>query len=54
MEAVHVKVIWTYGSVGRFLLLVPLLVGGSLGLVGSLLLVVQGLPLLAEKLANLA
>ena len=44
----------TYGSVSRLLLLVPLLVGGSLGLVWDLLLVVQGLPPLAQKLADLA
>lgn len=43
----------TYGSVSGFLLLVALLVGGSLGVVGLLLLLVQGLPLLTEKLANL-
>ena len=44
----------TYGSVGGLLLLVTLLVSGSLGLVGLLLLLVQALPLLAEKLADLA
>ena len=40
-----------YG-IGCLLLLVPLLVSGSLGLVGLALLVVEGLPLLAEHLAN--
>lgn len=44
----------TYSSVGGLLLFVALLVGSSLGLVGGLLLVVEGLPLLTEKLANLA
>ena len=44
----------TYSSVGSLLLLVTLLVGGSLGLVGSLLLLVKGLPLLSEELANIA
>ena len=44
----------TYSSVGGLLLLVTLLVGGSLGLVGLLLLLVQALPLLTEKLADLA
>lgn len=44
----------TYSSVGSLLLLVTLLVGGSLGLVGSLLLLVKRLPLLSEELANIA
>lgn len=44
----------TYSSVGCLLLLVTLLVGSSLGLVGSLLLVVQALPLLTKDLADLA
>lgn len=44
----------TYGSVGGLLLFVALLVGLGLGLVRLLLLVVQGLPLLAEHLADLA
>jgi hypothetical protein len=43
----------TYGSVGSLLLFVTLLVGGSLGLEGSLLLLVEGLPLLTEDLANI-
>ena len=43
----------TYGRVGSLLLLVALLVGGSLGVVGRLLLLAQALPLLAEKLADL-
>lgn len=44
----------TYSSVGSLLLLVTLLVSGGLGLVRGLLLVVEGLPLLTEELANLA
>lgn len=36
------------------LLFVPLLVGGSLGLVGLALLLAESLPLLAELLADLA
>ena len=44
----------TYSSVGSLLLFVPLLVSRSLGLVGSLLLLVQALPLLSEELADLA
>lgn len=44
----------TYGSVGSLLLLVTLLVGLGLGVVGLLLLVAEGLPLLTELLANLA
>lgn len=44
----------TYGSVGGLFLLVALLVSGSLGLVWSLLLVGQALPLLAEDLSDLA
>jgi len=40
--------------VGLLLVLVPLLVGGGLGLVRSALLVVQGLPALTEDLAHLA
>ena len=44
----------TYGSVGGLLLLVTLLVGLGLGIVRLLLLVVEGLPLLAELLADLA
>jgi hypothetical protein len=43
----------TYGSVGSLLLFVTLLVGSSLGLEGSLLLLVEGLPLLTEDLANI-
>lgn len=43
----------TYSCVGGLLLLVTLLVGSSLGVVGSLLLLVQGLPLLTEDLANI-
>lgn len=43
----------TYSSVGSLLLFVTLLVGGSLGLEGSLLLLVEGLPLLTEDLANI-
>jgi len=42
------------GSVGGLLLLVTLLVGLGLGIVRLLLLVVEGLPLLAELLADLA
>lgn len=44
----------TYSSVGRLLLFVALLVRGSLGFVGSLLLLRELLPLLSEKLADLA
>ena len=44
----------THCSVGSLLLFVPLLVSGGLGLVGSLLLLVELLPLLAELLADLA
>jgi hypothetical protein len=40
--------------VGGLLLLITLLVGGSLGVVWSALLLVQGLPPLSEKLADLA
>jgi len=40
--------------VGSLLILIALLVLSSLGLVGSSLLVVQGLPSLAKNLANLA
>jgi hypothetical protein len=40
--------------VSGLLLLVALLVSSSLGLVGSALLLVQGLPLLAKNLADLA
>ena len=43
----------TYGSVCSLLLLVTLLVGLGLGIVGLLLLVAEGLPLLTELLANL-
>jgi len=39
--------------VSSLLLLVALLVGGSLGLVGSALLLGQSLPLLTKLLANL-
>lgn len=45
---------WTYSIVRGLLVLVSLLVGLGLGLIGSLLLVGQGLPLLAESLANVA
>ena len=44
----------TYGSVGGLLLLVTLLVGRGLGGVRLLLLVAEGLPVLAELLADLA
>ena len=44
----------TYGSVCSLLLLVTLLVGLGLSVVGLLLLVAEGLPLLTELLANLA
>lgn len=44
----------TYGGVGSLLLLVTLLVGLGLGVVGLLLLVAEGLPLLTELLADLA
>jgi hypothetical protein len=44
----------THSSVGGLLLLVPLLVGGSLGFIGSLLLLAESLPLLTEDFANLA
>lgn len=44
----------TYSGVSSLLLFVSLLVGSSLSLVRGLLLVVEGLPLLTEKLANLA
>lgn len=40
--------------VGSLLLLVPLLVGGGLGLVGQALLVGEGLPALTKDLADLA
>jgi hypothetical protein len=40
--------------VGLLLILVSLLIGSGLGLVGSALLVVEGLPALTEELANLA
>jgi hypothetical protein len=40
--------------VSGLLLFVPLLVGGGLGLVRLALLLAQGLPLLAEHLADLA
>lgn len=40
--------------VGLLLILVALLVGGSLGLIGTTLLVVEGLPALTQDLANLA
>jgi len=40
--------------VRRLLILITLLVGGSLGLIGTTLLLVQGLPSLTEDLANLA
>jgi hypothetical protein len=43
----------TYGSVGSLLLFVTLLVGSSLGLEGSFLLLVEALPLLTEDLANI-
>lgn len=43
-----------YSSVCSLLLFVSLLVSGSLGLIWCLLLLVQGLPPLAEELANLA
>lgn len=43
----------TYGGVGRLLLLITLLVCSSLGLIRSLLLLIELLPLLAEDLANL-
>lgn len=39
--------------VGLLLILITLLVGGSLGLIGGTLLVVQGLPSLTEQLADL-
>lgn len=42
------------GVVRSLLILVALLVGGSLGLVGGALLVVEGLPAFTEDLANLA
>lgn len=42
----------TYG-IGGLLLFVALLVGSSLGLIGSALLVGQSLPLLSKKLADL-
>lgn len=48
------QVAGTHSSVGSLLLLVPLLVGGSLRLVRGLLLLVEALPLLSEKLADLA
>ena len=44
----------TYGKVTSLLLFVALLVGGGLGLVRSLLLLVESLPLASEDLANLA
>jgi hypothetical protein len=44
----------TYGSVGGLLLLVALLVGLGLGVVGLLVLLAKGLPLLSELLADLA
>jgi hypothetical protein len=44
----------TYGSVGGLLLLVALLVGLGLGIVRLLRLRVEGLPLLAELLADIA
>jgi hypothetical protein len=40
-------------SVGGLLFLVPLLVSSGLGLVRNTLLLREGLPLLAEKLADL-
>lgn len=40
--------------VGGLLILVTLLVGGSLGIVGSTLLVVEGLPALTEETTDLA
>jgi hypothetical protein len=43
----------TYG-IGSLLLLVPLLVSGSLGLVWLALLLSEGLPPLTEHLADLA
>jgi hypothetical protein len=44
----------TYSSVGSLLLFVSLLVSGSLGFIWCLLLLIQGLPPLAEELADLA
>lgn len=44
----------THVQVSLLLLLVALLVGGGLGLIGSLLLLVEALPPLSEELANLA
>jgi hypothetical protein len=44
----------TYGSVGGLLLLIPLLVGGSLGFIRSFLLLAESLPLLTEDFADLA
>lgn len=40
--------------VGLLLILIPLLVGSSLGLVGRTLLVAESLPSLTEDLADLA
>jgi hypothetical protein len=45
---------WVSHVVGLLLILVPLLVGSSLGLVGRALLVAQSLPPLTEDLADLA
>ena len=45
---------FTTYCVSSLLFLVTLLVGCSLGLIGSALLLVQGLPLLTEDLADLA
>jgi hypothetical protein len=44
----------TYSSIGSLLVLVPLLVGSGLGLVRGAVLFVEGLPLLAQLLADLA
>lgn len=55
--SVNVKAVaWleTYTSVGSLLLFVTLLVGGGLGLEGSLLLLVEALPSLTEELADVA
>src|SRR5687767_12489990 len=61
--AVNYEIVMRFTSLKRepktyvvrlLLILVPLLVGGSLGLIRSPLLLGQGLPPLTEKLANLA
>ena len=50
-----VQVLSRYATylVSGLLLLVALLVGSGLGLEGSLLLLIEGLPLLTEDLANI-